>query len=236
MKFSREKTKKIFLSVLFSSMLGLILLSWILVFRDERALAGFESVYPFLDEFLFAIRELLLQYSLNVIPTLLFAIFGITAFFSYIKLLKFPFNKKQVIKIALILQVVTFFSYPVLSTDIFSYVFSNRVATEYQQNKWLVAPQEFSDDVFEQFADWKDKTNVYGYVNHVLYLPANYFGFDDVFTTILLYKLTAFGFFSSKLIFSKQDVRNSEAITSKLLLKVNFLESIILIRDTRFRS
>lgn len=184
------KNKQLLVFILGMTFVGFVILSWWLLFRDERALQGFEAVYPFLSGNLTSFRAVLLQYSLNVVPTILFLILGIFSFWAYFQSLKKNYSINTVIKYALIFQLVVFFSYPILSTDIFSYVFSNRVATEYHQNKWLVSPDHFSNDTFEQFADWKQKTNIYGYVNHLLYLPAEYLGNDGVFSTIVLYKVT----------------------------------------------
>lgn len=165
--------------------------SWWLLFRDERALSAIESFYPFLDGGLLQIRQVLLKYGLNVVPTIAFAVTGIWAFIAYFAALKVKFSKKSSILLAVIFQTIVFFSYPVLSTDIFSYVFSHRVFTEYGQNTWKVAPDRFSSDPFEQLADWKENTSVYGAVNQITYLPATVFGGDDLIATIFLYKLTA---------------------------------------------
>lgn len=172
-------------------LISFVALSWWLLFRDVRALSGFQALYPLFENQLNNFRTVLLGFSLNVLPTILFAFVGIISFATYFLLLKKNFLTKDVNKMAIIFQLIIFLSYPVLSTDIFSYVFSDRVATEYGQNKWLIAPNVYPNDKFEHFADWKEKTNVYGYVNHLIYLPANYLGNDDVFTTILLYKITA---------------------------------------------
>jgi len=187
----KKDKKNYLLAILSLCFFGFVILSWWLLFRDQRALKGFESLYPFLSGSLFSIRATLLNYSLNVLPTFLFLVMAITSFIAYYLSLKQKYSVNKVIIWSVIFQVIIFFSYPVLSTDIFSYTFSSRVATQHSQNKWLVTPDNFPDDHFEQFADWKDKTNVYGYVNHIVYLPADYFGLDDVFTTVLLYKLTA---------------------------------------------
>ncbi|GIK84011.1 MAG: hypothetical protein BroJett025_06330 [Patescibacteria group bacterium] len=194
MKLAKYFSTKILFAALTISLVGFVILSWWLLFRDERAVKGFEVVYPFLNGSLFNTRHLLLQYSLNVIPTILFTFFALVGFGSYILLLKKEIAVRKVVIWSVVFQTIVFVSYPVLSTDIFSYIFSDRVKSEYGQNTWTVAPLKFTQDPFYNFADWKDQTNAYGYVHHLTYLPAVTLGGDDVFTTVLLYKLTAAAF------------------------------------------
>ena len=190
MKIKNLISSKLLLLILTTSFFCFVVLSWWLLFRDQRALAGFESIYPFFNGSLLATRQFLLGYSLNVLPTVLFALVSITSFAAYFLLLQKQFLVRTVIAWALFFQLITFISYPILSTDIFSYAFSQRVFVEYQENIWLVPPEKYSTDMFAQFADWKDKTNVYGVLNQIIYIPATYLGRADVFSTIVLYKLT----------------------------------------------
>lgn len=183
------KRKRLLAGVLLSAFLGFTLLSWWLLFRDERALLGITFFYPQLDTQLLEIRTLLLKYGLNVLPTLAFGTISVIAFGSYVLSLKTPFSLKQSVILALIFQAISFFAYPILSTDIFSYIFSDRVLTEYHQNVWTVPPNTFSHDPFERLADWKDQTKVYGGVNQLIYWPAAIIGNDNLFKTVVAYKL-----------------------------------------------
>jgi hypothetical protein len=214
------KIKKILLLIFSLSLVGLVILTWWVLFRDQRALNGFESLYPFFNGQLISSRQLLLEYSLNVVPTILFAVLGLISFAAYLFLLKKQMPVKKVIRFALIFQFVVFFAYPVLSTDIFSYMYSNRVSSEYGQNKWLVSPDNFPDDKFGQFADWKDKTNVYGYINHLIYTPADYFGNDDVLTTLLLYKITTLIFAVATIFVLKELLSNKSTEDQSFYLKL----------------
>jgi hypothetical protein len=175
--------------VLTGTFLSFLILSWWLLFRDERALTAFEFFYPHLDGNFMGMRTVLLRYGLNVLPTLAFALTVLTAFGAYFLAITQNFSRRNSIILALVFQAIIFFSYPILSTDIFSYIFSDRVYTEYKQNVWQTSPDNFPSDPFEKLADWKDQSSVYGLVNHWLYLPAAILGDDDLFKTVLLYKL-----------------------------------------------
>jgi hypothetical protein len=214
------KLKKISLPVLTFTFVGFVVLSWWILFRDVRALTGFEAVYPFFNGNLIVWRQILLGYSLNVIPTILFAVLGLISFGAYFFLLKEKTSVSKVIKFAVIFQLIAFLAYPLLSTDVFSYMYSNRVHSEYGQNKWLVSPDNFSNDTFAHFADWKSKTNVYGYINHLIYLPADYLGNDDVLTTLLLYKLTTALFAVVTIFVFKSLLSNKSAFDQSYYLKL----------------
>lgn len=180
------------------------ILSWVLFFREERALVAIGNFMPMLRPFLSSSRESLLHLGLNTVPTLLFGIVALLSFAAYFFSLQKSLDKKSTIIFALLFQVIVFFSYPVLSTDIFSYIFSDRVFTEYGQNVWKVTPNQYSDDPYELLADWKDQTKVYGAVNQIIYLPASYIGGENLVLTLTLYKLTALLFAVGTLyVFSK---------------------------------
>ena len=144
-------------------------LSWVLLFRDIRALKGISSFYTFLQPTLFSTREYLLHHGLNSVVTVLFLLIALVAIGAYLYSLKLQISIRKTIIFAVIFQVIMFFSYPVLSTDIFSYLSTQRVATEYNQNIWKVKPASFPDDKFGKLADWKDTTSIYGGTHFSLY-------------------------------------------------------------------
>jgi len=85
--------------------------------------------------------------------------------------------------------VITFISYPILSTDIFSYIFSERVATVHHENIWQVKPSTFPDDQFAVLADWKDTTNIYGGMHFILYYVPSVIGQNNLLLLDLLFKV-----------------------------------------------
>lgn len=176
--------------MLITSLLFLIysLLSWVLFFRDERALTVFNN------PLLWQIRDYLLSFKLNTVPTLLFLIFLIVSFYFYFKALKKSVSAKSVIICAICFQIIVFFSYPILSTDIFSYVLSDRIDVVYHQNVWKVAPDNFKQDLFYTLSDWTDKTRIYGGVNQFFYSVATSFSGNGVVENIVSHKLVVFLF------------------------------------------
>lgn len=178
----------IIVAMLLLSFCGFLFLSCWLLFRDVRALIGIGNLYPDLKTPLFEIQNLLLRYGLNTLPTLFFGILAIISFGAYLASLRTKINLRKTVLYAVIFQAIIFFSYPILSTDIFSYMFSDRVFTEYGQNIWKVSPDTFRDDPYEIFSDWRDQTKVYGAVNQIIYLPASYLGGENFILTVLLYK------------------------------------------------
>ncbi|MCL2110521.1 hypothetical protein FWH30_03005 [Microgenomates group bacterium] len=178
--------------LLLASLIGLMLTSWVLFFRDERLILGLATLYPQLS-FLPLLRQTLLTLGLNTIPTFLFGLFSATAFISYFFTLRDPSTSspRQIKRWSLIFAAVTFLSFPALSTDIFSYMASDRVLTAHQANVWQVSPDNFPDDPFVELADWTDTTRVYGLVNQLIYTPLSFLAGDNFLLTLLLYKTVA---------------------------------------------
>lgn len=171
-------------------------LSWILVLRDPRAVIGIGNLYPALKETLFALQTQAAGYGINSIPTILFAVVSLTAFVLYFISLKHKINLQKTIIFAFIFQAIALLSFPILSTDIFSYIMSHRVTTVHEENIWHVKPAAFPDDQFAVMADWKDTTSVYGAMHYLLYLGPSLIGQNDLTTLVLLFKLISvlFGF------------------------------------------
>ena len=166
-----------------------VLLSWILFYQDTRALLAISNFFPYLRTSLFATQTTLMHYKLNTVPTLLFTIFGVGSFYFYFQSLKQTISLRKTIIYSLLFGFVIFLSYPTLSSDIFSYIFSDRIATVYHQNVWLVAPITHNSDPFAIMADWKNTTNVYGEVNHLLYAIPSMLGGNKVILLVVLYKM-----------------------------------------------
>lgn len=164
-------------------------LSWVIVFRDPRALIGIGNLYPSLKPLLFPTQAMLSHFGLNSLPTIVFALTAFVAIFCYGKSLISAISLTRTILGATVFLVITFFSFPVLSTDIFSYIFSERVATIHHQNIWQVKPAAFPDDQFGVLADWKDTTSVYGGVHYLLYFIPSLIGQNDLLTLVVLYKV-----------------------------------------------
>lgn len=185
-KLLSAKTYPIILIVCF---LFFTFLSWVLLFRDIRALREFGLFYPEINSLLQNTREFLLHKGLNTIPTLLFAIISLTAFYCYFKSLTIKISGKTTIIYALFFQFIVFFSYPILSTDIFSYIVTSRVATVHDSNIWKISPDHFPKDPFLQLSDWKTVPGIYGYANQFFYNVTSEISKDNLFINVFLNKL-----------------------------------------------
>jgi hypothetical protein len=223
------QNSKLLLGGLFFSVVGLALTSWWLLFRDVRALEGIELFYPHLSGKLFPIREVLLSYGLNVIPTIAFVGFGVSAFFCYLVLLQAKISISSVLRWTAILHLMAFLAYPILSTDIFSYIFSDRVFTEYGQNIWKVTPDTYPEDKFFIFSDWTDQTKVYGAFNQIVYLPAAHLGNDDLLLTVVLYKFTALVFVFGSLWLLQKLTTEIGAKNQSLLIRLVFWNPLVIL-------
>lgn len=166
-----------------------LILSWVLVLRDPRAIIGIGNLYPILRDTLFALQAQAAGYGINSIPTILFICNAALSLVVYLISFKQKINLKKTIIYAAVFQIITFLSFPILSTDIFSYIMSERVSTTHNQNIWQVKPAAFPDDQYAVLADWKDTTSVYGAVHYLLYLPPSLIGQNDLVTLVLLFKI-----------------------------------------------
>src|SRR5205823_6223176 len=98
---------------------------------------------------------------------------------------------KKTIIYGIFFGIILFFSYPALSSDIFSYIFSDRIVTVYHQNVWQVVPLTHNSDPFAIMADWKNTTRVYGEVNQLIYTIPSIVGGNNVIVLVLLYKFVS---------------------------------------------
>ncbi|MBI3558886.1 hypothetical protein HY085_00660 [Candidatus Gottesmanbacteria bacterium] len=130
-------------------------LSWILLFRQEQTLEVIGKFYPQLSAILWEIRTAFLHLGLNSLVTVIFGIIICLAFWAYWRLTQLKIPLKRAILLVILAQIIVFFSYPVLSTDIFDYILTNRVAVVYQKNIWVVPPAAFPKDPFYSLANWK---------------------------------------------------------------------------------
>jgi alpha-1,6-mannosyltransferase len=165
------------------------ILSWILLFRDQRALNAYSYFYPQLLPILFSIRDFLLRHGLNTLPTFIFAFVSLVAFFYYFRSFFEKISTKKTIIFAIIFQIIIFLSYPILSTDIFSYIMTSRVATVHHENIWKISPNHFPNDPFLKLSDWQNVTGIYGGINQVFYNGGSQIAGNNIFLNLLFYKI-----------------------------------------------
>lgn len=177
-------------------------LSWIILFRDGRALFTFVDFYPNLRQPIEQTTVILQKLGINFVPTLIFAITGVSSFCLYYLSLKRDLSLKNTIKFSAIFQLITFFAYPILARDIFYYIFSDRVLNIYHQNVWKIPVSQFAFDKFSK-TDWQIQTKVYGGVNQFFYNFASWASGNDFIRSIFFYKFLAliFSFIAMYLVY-----------------------------------
>lgn len=117
-----------------------------------------------------------------VLIVLLYLLYLLTLFLLR-SLKSFPW--RFVILLALILAL----SYPMLSSDVFKYLFSAREILVYHANPYLITPDTFPDDTWIRFMRWVHTTTPYGPVFTGLTIPYYLLGFGKFVPTLYLFKL-----------------------------------------------
>lgn len=188
--------------VMTAGFIVLTLLSWVLLLRDEQAISVLGSFYPQLGQFLTASRELLLHFGLNSLVSLLFALIVIIMFVGYFWSLRQNIPLKIAIVFAVIFPAVVFFSYPVLSTDVFDYILSDRLAVNLQANVWTTPPSALisPDDPYFRLTSWSSQVNPYGPVNQFFYSLAGLVSKDNFWISLAAHKLLPLIFLYATLI------------------------------------
>lgn len=194
MKFLKKFSMPFLLSIAF---IFYTFLSWVILFRDAWTLEVLETkFYPALAPTIESIRYFLSGVRLNTIPTFLFLFFALCSFGLYFLSWKKNIAAKKIIIWSVVFQLIVFFSWPILSTDILSYILSDRIAVTYHQNVWATKPNQFSSDpyyylVYPIYAasDWTNQTRIYGPVNQAVYSLATFFSGNDLLVNLAVHKL-----------------------------------------------
>lgn len=199
---------------------GFVVVSWLMLFRQELTLAVIGNFYPRVGNNLFAAREILLKFGLNSWLTLTLFLIIIFLFYIYWKLLVSKVSTKTGIFLIVGTQLLVFFSYPFLSTDIFDYVLTGRLGVVYHQNIWATTPAAFPNDPFYQLGSWQHQLSPYGATNQFFYGLVALVSGNDLVINIVAYKLLVALF-----------VFGSILITTKILniLKLDVIKNLILV-------
>jgi hypothetical protein len=84
---------------------------------------------------------------------------------------------------------ILFTGYPLLSNDIYKYVFDGRIMAVYGENPFLRVPADYPDDRFYDLVYWKAVVNAHGPIWRVLEAASAYVGGERCVTSILAMKL-----------------------------------------------
>jgi alpha-1,6-mannosyltransferase len=87
------------------------------------------------------------------------------------------------------LSVILALSYPMLSSDVFKYLFSAKEILVYHANPYTVTPNSFPDDTWIRFMRWVHTTSPYGPFFTLLTIPYYLLGFGKFVPILYLFKL-----------------------------------------------
>lgn len=86
-------------------------------------------------------------------------------------------------------------AYPMLSYDVFNYMFHSKILIFYHQNPHLHAPLEYTGDLWLRFMRWVHTPSAYGPVFTLIETPSYLLGFGRFVPVLYLMKITMTGFF-----------------------------------------
>lgn len=92
-------------------------------------------------------------------------------------------------KFVIFLALIFALSYPLLSSDVFKYLFSAKEVLVYHANPHTVPPQVFEGDTWLRFMRWIHTPNPYGPVMTALAIPYYVLGFGKFVPSLYLFKL-----------------------------------------------
>lgn len=125
-----------------------------------------------------------------LIFSLLFIFYLATLIYAYYQKIS-VFNWKYYLIIIAILVI----AYPMLSYDVFNYMFHGKILWFYHQNPHLHAPLEYTGDLWLRFMRWVHTPSAYGPIFTIIESPAYLLGLGKFVPTLYLMKATMAGFF-----------------------------------------
>lgn len=104
-------------------------------------------------------------------------------------------GKYSPIKIASIISIILFFSYPFLSHDFFNYIFDAKILTFYGENPYLKKPLDFPQDDLLRFMHWTHRTYPYGPTFLGISIIPSFLSFGKFILSYAFFKLMSVGFY-----------------------------------------
>lgn len=95
-------------------------------------------------------------------------------------------------KPVVIIGLVATFAYPMMTHDVFNYLFHARVVITHHANPHLVAPQVFVGDEWLRFMHWVHSPSAYGYGFTAYMIIPYVLGLGKLVPSLYLYKLMSF--------------------------------------------
>lgn len=128
-------------------------------------------------------RQLSIKVFVGLVSGMFVTYFLTLRYFASSSKLAFPW--KTIITFAIFLSL----AYPMLSSDVFKYLFSAKEILVYHANPYLVTPNTFPDDTWIRFMRWVHTTTPYGPVFTALTIPYYIIGFGKFVPVLYLFKL-----------------------------------------------
>lgn len=110
-------------------------------------------------------------------------------FIGYLGLMRYWSDRPFPWRIVIILSVIFALAYPMLSSDVFKYLFGAKEILVYHANPYLVTPDSFPDDPWIRFMRWVHTTSPYGPVFIGLTIPYYLLGMGKFVPILYLFKL-----------------------------------------------
>lgn len=98
-------------------------------------------------------------------------------------------KKLDVMRIGLIIALITLCAYPLLSHDLFNYMFTGKIVTYYHANPYVMRALDYPHDNWTRFMHWTHVTYPYGPTFLPLLLIPSLIGFSKFSITFILYKV-----------------------------------------------
>lgn len=134
-------------------------------------------------------RHLSTQVYIGIFIVMFCAYIGLMVHWFNDKLISFPWRP-----ILLVIAILTI-AYPMLSYDVFNYMFHGKILWLYHMNPHTHAPLEYTGDLWLRFMRWVHTPSAYGPVFTAIESPAYLLGMGKFVPVLYLMKMTMAGFF-----------------------------------------
>lgn len=121
------------------------------------------------------------------LSSVLYLVF-ITLFFIFHFFFIKAYKKINLLHILVPISLLTIFSYPFLSHDLFNYMFDAKIVTVYHQNPYLYRALDFPKDEWIRFMHWTHRTYPYGPTFLPLTLIPSFLSFGKFLPSFILFK------------------------------------------------
>lgn len=143
-----------------------------------------------LQHLVYFVRPLSMKIYLGIFAFLFICFLCSLQYYKTTKHTKFPW------KLFILVMLVLTVAYPMLSYDVFNYMFHGKILWFYHANPHSIAPQEFSGDLWLRFMRWVHTPSAYGPVFTAIESPAYLLGIGKFVPTLYLMKATMVAFFA----------------------------------------